>query len=120
MWSAGLPNRDADQGLHRGGARAGVAGRGAGGGPVRRGARGLVVTRGAARRLVPVLPRPPVSPLRGGHRTVPMRLKRDTDTVPPGVTASEVQCSLRSFKSSVVAVCDHCSVCLEGMSENAK
>lgn len=97
-WSAGLPNCDADQGLHRGGARAGVAGRGAGGRPVRRGARarGGLVTRGAARRLVPVLPRPPVSPRRDAHGPVSTRLKRDSDSTTLAVTSSEVQWGLTS------------------------
>lgn len=91
-WSPGVPDRNADQGLHRGGARAGVAGRGAGGGPVRRGSRGRgrFVTRGAPRRLVPVLPRPPVSSHRCGHGTVPVRLERDTDATPLAVTSSRV------------------------------
>lgn len=91
--SPGLPNRDADQGLHRGGARAGVTGGGAGGRPVRRGAlgRGRLVTRGTARRLVPVLPRPPVSSRRRARGPVPIRLKRDTDTTPLAVTSSGEQ-----------------------------
>lgn len=55
---AGVPDRDPDKGLHRGGARAGVPGGGGGG----RG-RG-VVTRGG---LVPVLPRPALSALSRLH-----------------------------------------------------
>lgn len=71
----GVPDRDADQGLHRGGARARVAGGGGG----RRAAR--VVTPG---RLVPVLPRPALSAHAppaslGPRRNVP----RAIDTTPP-------------------------------------
>lgn len=89
---AGVPDRDADQGLHRGSARAGVA-RGAGG---RRRAARRLVTPG---RLVPVLPRQALSdsPARSGPSTATEpHATRDSTTSISTITISNFKNSIDS------------------------